>query len=244
MKLLLLADGLVGRSIAKYIYDAFPNDIALIVTTNANDIYQDAVRKKIPVSIYESEQKIIDNLNFLPDIGVLAWWPKIIKEPLLRKPIKGFINTHPSYLPYNRGKNYNFWSIVEEVPFGVTIHKVEKGIDNGDILFQEKIEYDWEDTGETLYHKAQSAITKLFCKHYHEIRKGSIKLNPQPKGLGSFHTSSELSSASKILLNKNYIARDLLNLLRAKTFEGYPGCWFEDSGDRYEITVKISKVNR
>ena len=58
---------------------------------------------------------------------------------------------------------------------------------------------------------------------------------------GSFHRASELESASKIDLNANYRARDLFNLLRARTFEGYPSCWFEEDGCRYKISIKIEK---
>jgi methionyl-tRNA formyltransferase len=55
--------------------------------------------------------------------------------------------------------------------------------------------------------------------------------------------SSELESASKIDLEARYRARDLLKLLRASTFDGHPGCWFEESGNRYEVSIHIIKVN-
>src|SRR5205807_7477144 len=39
-----------------------------------------------------------------PELGFLAWWPEIIRDPLLTLPRRGWINFHPSYLPFNRGK--------------------------------------------------------------------------------------------------------------------------------------------
>ncbi len=39
------------------------------------------------------------------------------------------INLHISYLPWNRGKDPNFWSWIENTPKGVTIHRIDTGID-------------------------------------------------------------------------------------------------------------------
>ena len=61
---------------------------------------------------------------------------------------------HNSYLPYNRGKNPYFWTFIEEKPYGVTIHKVDEGIDTGEIISQKLIQYDWEDNAGTIYEKS------------------------------------------------------------------------------------------
>jgi len=243
MKLVLLADGVVGAKIAGFLMEKYPSDLALIVTTQVNEIYCEANTKGFPVHVFDSEKNILNRLGEGVDLGILAWWPKILKIPLLDAPKLGFLNTHPSLLPHNRGKHYNFWALVEQVPFGVTIHRVDSGVDTGDIVSQATIGYDWCDTGGTLYNKAQSAMFDLFCKSYPVLRKGKWDLKPQNVSLGSFHRAAELEDASKIDLDGMYRARDLLNLLRARTFEGYPGCWFEESGERYEISLKIRKVN-
>lgn len=241
MRLLLLADGIVGAKITAFLIKNYENDLALVVTTQKNEIYRNAQEKKIPVALFD-QNNILSQLKTDIDLGVLAWWPKIIKSPLLNLPKLGFINTHPSLLPYNRGKHYNFWALVEQAPFGVTLHFVDSGIDTGPIVAQQKIHYDWCDTGETLYKKAQEAIYELFCNTYPILRTGQFQCKPQDPHAGSFHRASELGPASKIDLDANYRARDLLNLLRARTFSGYPGCWFEEGGVRYEISINIKKV--
>lgn len=176
------------------------------------------------------------------DLIILAWWPYIIKKSLIQIPRLGCLNFHPGYLPYNRGKHYNFWTIVEDVPFGVTIHWVDERIDSGDIAFQSIIEKSWEDTGETLYYKAQKELVRLFKEKFPEIKRGVIPRKPQDLGKGSFHRSDEIEEASKIELDKNYKARDLLNVLRARTFRPHPGAWFIDNGEKYEIRVEVTKA--
>lgn len=176
------------------------------------------------------------------DLIILAWWPYIIKESLIEIPRIGCLNFHPSYLPYNRGKHYNFWSLVEGTAFGVTLHFVDKGIDTGDIAFQSVIEKTWEDTGETLYYKAQRETVRLFKEKFPELKRGNIPRKTQVLSHGSFHTSDELEGASRIDLDKRYTARELLNLLRARTFRPYPGAWFIDKGEKYEVRIDITKV--
>lgn len=243
MRLVLLADGAVGAKFAKFLIETYPDDIVLIVTTQINDIYREAEGKGIRVCVFDSEKNVLGQISSGVDLGILAWWPKILKSPLLEAPRLGFVNTHPSLLPYNRGKHYNFWALVEQAPFGVTLHRVDSGVDTGAIVAQAHIDYDWCDTGETLYKKAQVAMLQLLNKTYPVLRTGQFASRPQDVGAGSFHRASELESASKIDLDAHYRARDLLNLLRARTFEGYPGCWFDEAGNRYEISIKIRKVN-
>ncbi len=192
--------------------------------------------------LYE-EQTITALKSMGLDLILLAWWPYIIRKSLIQIPRMGCLNFHPSYLPYNRGKHYNFWTIVEDVPFGVTLHWVNEGIDSGDIAFQSVIEKSWEDTGETLYHKAQKEIVRLFKEKFFEIKRGNIPRIPQNLSNGSFHKSDELEKASRIELDKSYKARDLLNILRARTFRPHPGAWFIDDGIKYEVRVEITKVN-
>jgi methionyl-tRNA formyltransferase len=176
------------------------------------------------------------------DLIVLAWWPYILRKSVLEIPRLGCLNFHPSYLPFNRGKHPNFWNIVEEVPFGVTIHWVDEGVDTGDIAFQSIINKSWEDTGKTLYQKAQIEVVKLFKERFADIREGRIPRISQKKYFGSFHKSDELEKASQIELEKEYKARNLLNLLRARTFPPHPGTWFVENGQKFQIRIHITKV--
>lgn len=176
------------------------------------------------------------------DLAILAWWPYIIKQKLISIPRLGCLNFHPSYLPYNRGKHYNFWALVEGAPFGVTLHWVGNGVDCGDIAFQSRIETTWEDTGATLYQKAQQEIVRLFKENYPAIKTGNIPRIPQDLECGSFHFARELEEASKIELDKTYTASELLNLLRARTFPPNPAAWFVADGERYEVRVEIKKT--
>ncbi|MCA1393350.1 hypothetical protein I6F20_30390 [Bradyrhizobium sp. IC3123] len=247
MKLLLFADGHIGFEVARWLLGNYPDDLGLVVSTADNEIAAMAGCAGVPSLVFQSSSQISDfaaseRLSF--DLGILAWWPKIIRPPLLGLPRRGFVNTHPSLLPYGRGKHYNFWSIVDRVPFGVTLHMVDEGVDTGDIVAQAELPYDWEDTGESLYQRAREAMLKLFQEAYPRLRSLDFETRPQHPGAGTFHRASELEPASAIDIERTYLARDLLNLLRARTFSGYPACSFSDGDDVYEVRVEIKRKPR
>lgn len=67
--------------------------------------------------------------------------PQVFKEPLLSLPRYGVLNIHGSLLPDYRGIMPGFWVLANGEKFtGATIHRMSEGIDEGEILFQEKVD--------------------------------------------------------------------------------------------------------
>lgn len=247
-KIALFADQVVGEQSLRYLLTQHRSDLCFIVVQEQNpwikslaDQFQ--IAKEHIFTSKQLEDKGVQQRFRAEQISffILAWWPTIIKQPWLSIPHSGIINFHPSLLPFNRGKHYNFWTLVEDTPFGVSLHFVDESVDGGDIIFQKQIPKTWEDTGESLYRKAQTAMFELFTESYAQIRVGKFSRTKQKAAEGSIHYAKELEVASKIELTKNYSAKELLNLIRAKTFPPHPGAWFEDDGNIYEVTVNIRK---
>lgn len=79
-------------------------------------------------------------LKSKPDLCVVAHFEKLIPESYLSLPALGFINLHPSLLPYYRGMSPQHWPIINgERETGVSVHYIDAGVDTGDILIQERI---------------------------------------------------------------------------------------------------------
>jgi len=238
------ADQDVGLNAVRYVFEQYPWHIKCVVTISNNEIAE--VARSFGCQILYYEEITTQNAKTIFDgveVIFLAWWPKIIPGYIIDAPKVGVVNFHPSLLPYNRGKNYNFWTIVEDTPFGVTVHFIDEGIDSGDILFQSPIEKSWEDTGGTLYLKAKREIVLLFQTRYLDIIEGRYTRTKQDTTLGQVHYFRELDAASRLYLDKCHSVRELLNLLRARTFEGKPACYFLDSGKKYEVRVSINEVD-
>lgn len=244
MKIAVMADGVVGRAVVHFLATEHPEDVIAIVVVDDKWVAEwKGVGKTLPSHVRRlkwSERAELRRIK--PDLLLLAWWPYILKETDLG--LAPFIlNMHPSLLPHCRGKDPNFWAIVEQRPFGVTIHHVEASIDGGPIAFQREIPLNWESTGKSLYEAAQKSMVELFIESYPVIRTGAAPRIPQRSSEGSFHLRSELEPASDIDLDRTTTARQLLNLLRARAFAPHPSCRFSDGGETYEVSVAIKRLS-
>lgn len=247
-KIAVFADKDVGKKTVEFILENYPSHLLYLVLVDEFSIIHETVKRynfsveKLYYSrdVYSTsfEEKIrLADVSFI----ILAWWPFIIKSPIISLPSVGVVNFHPSYLPFNRGKNYNFWTIVEDTQFGVSLHFVDDSIDGGDIIFQKQIDKSWEDNGETLYEKAQIAMYDLFVESYVKLINNEYDRKKQNSNEGSFHYGKELEAASQIFLDEEYKAKDLLNIIRARTFSHHPGAWFVYNNEKYEVTIKIKR---
>lgn len=72
------------------------------------------------------------------DLIVSVAAPRIFKAPLLAAPSHGCINIHTGPLPKYQGMMPVFWQLRDgNTNIGISIHRMDEGIDTGDILLQE-----------------------------------------------------------------------------------------------------------
>lgn len=122
-----------------------------------------------------------------PDLIISAYYRKIFPKELVEIPRFGIVNIHPSLLPYFRGPVPTAWAILNnESSFGITIHKVDAGIDTGDILVQAQYDIDPEETGYELYLRAMKLGSSLFIENFCNIINNKIRPTKQKSG-GSYY---------------------------------------------------------
>ena len=109
----------------------------------------------------------------------------------------------------------------------------------GDIIAQQEVPVEPIDTGETLYRKLERASLTLFQETWPLIKAGRAPRIPQNKGVGTYHRTRDVESIDKIQLDQQYKARDLINILRARTFPPYKGAYFEVGGKRVYMYLRL-----
>ena len=99
-----------------------------------------AVAEDIPVlqPARPTDRAFVDRLRTLaPDVGVVVAYGHILKPELLALPRHGMVNVHPSLLPELRGAAPVEWAILNGLEkTGVTIMRMDEGLDSGPILHQ------------------------------------------------------------------------------------------------------------
>ena len=153
-------------------------------------------------SIIEKSGDIVQSITTRPDVNfvkknnidfIVSDRPRfIIKPDLINYMEKKIINLHPSFLPWNRGYNPNFWSIKENTPFGVTIHYIDEGIDTGNIIVQTQLSYNKSESLKSTYNRLRFFIVELFKSSWPSIRINKLPSFPQNKNEGTFHLKKDL----------------------------------------------------
>ncbi|MCC7492973.1 MAG: hypothetical protein IT204_11515 [Fimbriimonadaceae bacterium] len=106
----------------------------------------------------------------------------LLRAPLLQAaPL--FLNIHCGLTPRYRGVHGGFWAVWEGRPqdAGVTIHRVDRGVDTGGIVAQERIVVDRQDSLETLVAKQYRVGAEAMAASVAAARRGEL---PNLPGVG------------------------------------------------------------
>jgi len=145
MKLIILGTTKFAAKCAEAILDSDDTLSAIIsmptelAPDNSTDLLGYALRRKVPyheIADINSEESHRIIASYSPDYIVSAW-PKILKSEILKIPNYYCIGTHPTSLPFNRGRHPLHWLIVLGIRKShLSFFKMDRNIDNGNILLQ------------------------------------------------------------------------------------------------------------
>lgn len=184
------------------------------ISRGQESIFKAATDLKVSISSPNRiTSKILDEIReSCPDIIISAYYRKIFPKELIDIPNLGVINIHPSLLPEYRGPVPTAWAILNgEKEFGITIHKVDSGIDTGNILVQQKYKINDNETGHDLYLRAMDLGAKLFIKNFNKIIQKKITPKKQKKG-GSYYGKLK----NRVLINWKDSAVNIKNQVRVR----------------------------
>ena len=128
------------------------------------------------------------------------WGYKIFRKNFLSK-FKKNLNLHPSFLPYNKGRDPYYFSLLNQTPIGITIHEMDEKIDNGKYFVRERFNFDFPYTAGDIFDISLKNIKNLFIKNWMRIRNGKIKLKKFPEKV--YKTNKRVE-----LVNKNFLNLD------------------------------------
>ncbi len=114
-----------------------------------------------------------------PDFFISVLWPEIIKPEALAN--HHYLNLHPAPLPEYRGCNSYAHAIINgDKEYGVTLHYMDEGIDTGPIISSPRFSIFSDETGKSLYDRAQVAAFDMFVDLWPILRGGLPPAMTQP----------------------------------------------------------------
>jgi len=143
-----------------------------------------ALRAGIPVLQPEKARAddFFDALKqFQPDLIAVAAYGQILPQRILDLPRLGCLNVHTSLLPKYRGASPIQSAILHgDAETGVTIMKMDAGLDTGAILTQERTPIEDLDNAQTLHDRLAQIGAKLLVHTISDCAAGKIQPRPQP----------------------------------------------------------------
>ena len=156
----------------------------------ATAVEQAALELGLPVlrAANVNAPEILEKIRSLsPEVFIVAAFGQIFKEPLLAIPQKFCLNVHTSLLPKYRGAAPIQWALMNGDPItGVTIQKMVKKLDAGDILVQKRIPIAEDDTTESLLEKLAHLGAESVLESFQKVESGEAKFEPQDESQVTF----------------------------------------------------------
>ena len=171
-----------------------------------------AKEKGIPVYSFDKLSQHLDEIKKVDyDIAVTASFGQILNEKFLS--IAPCINVHPSLLPKYRGATPIQSALLSgDKVTGVSIMKVVRAVDAGDVITQKQIEIEDEDDYISLQDKLASIGGDLLVEVLDLFEKGQVKAVGQDESKATFCRKLEKGDG---LLDFNKSACQLVNQSRA-----------------------------
>jgi methionyl-tRNA formyltransferase len=135
---------------------------------------------------------------------------------------KKLYNLHFSLLPKYRGCHTNFLQIYKGERFsGVTLHKIDNGIDTGEIIDQKRFKIKINDTAYQNYIKLMELSVKIFKRNLFKIINNNYKTKKQKLSNGSYFSRNSVNynKISKFKV-KNFNIK-MHNKIRSLIFPAY-----------------------
>ncbi len=146
---------------------------------------------------------------------------KILPRSIFLIPRFGTVNIHASILPRYRGPAPIQRAIeAGEKETGVTIFKIDEGIDTGEILLQNSIPIQSEETTPELFEKLSIAGAQMLVKAIDNLEKGKFSYIPQEHGKSSKAPKLKKEEAHIVWLQSSL---SIFNKIRA--FKPFPGTY-------------------
>lgn len=202
-----------------------PPPIKLVALEGGRKIFQ-------PLKLKDEVETIRD---LKPDLIVVIAYGKIIPQSILDIPTHGCINVHASLLPKYRGAAcLNAPILNGDAETGVTIMKMDAGLDTGPILRQSKISLSGHETLSELHDRLSQLGAEILIPTLRDWLAGKIEVKKQDDSQASYIKTLKKEDG-RIDWTKS--ARDIERLIRA--YSPWPGAYSSWQGK----IIKILEVS-
>jgi len=129
----------------------------------------------LPVSDVNASDTLAAFRSIGADMLFVLGWSQLLNAEAIEIFQHGVVGSHPSELPYGRGRAPSPWTILEgRRQSAVTLFRMTNGVDDGVILKQTKFDIPQRPTSRILYDLVAAILAKSFAELYHDLVVGQV----------------------------------------------------------------------
>lgn len=188
-----------------------------------------------PIKLREQGDDFFNAYDLFISLHCKQLFPdKMVKEHIC-------INVHPGLNPYNRGWFPQVFGIMNHMPIGVTIHKMDTELDHGPILYQRELTLGADETSKDVYERILATEMELMEEHLEDILTGNYTLTPMA-GEGNINYKQDFDALCEIDRDKPATYGEVIDFLRAMTHQPYKNAYFYDAdGRKIYVGIELEK---
>lgn len=179
-------------------------------------IHEIALKNNLPVITPKTlrNKQIQEQFQaFGADAAVVVAYGLILPQEILNAPKFGCVNVHPSLLPRWRGPSPIQYTLLHgDKEIGMTIIKMDAGIDSGDIILQQKFTLQNSDNYGNLAPKLAQLGGNMMIEALKKLRDKKAVLTKQDAAIATFSKKLEKAESE---INFNLDAEEILHKIRA-----------------------------
>lgn len=198
-----------------------------------------ALRNRIPVLKVEhiNDPDAVSRLRELDWLFIIGW-SQIAGPEVLNAPRLGALGMHPTLLPEGRGRAAIPWAILKGLPkTGVTMFKLDEGVDTGPVLAQQEIALSPGTTATDLYAQVNATHVALIKHTLPDLMKGRAIFQTQDEQRATEWPGRRPEDGA---IDLSASVNDAERLVRAVTHP-YPGAFYHDQ-DGNKVIVWAAEI--
>ena len=176
-----------------------------------------------PVNDFHDPDLAVELAALKPEIGISAGFNTILPAALFLSPRLGSINLHAGPLPEYRGGSPLNWQLINgETEVVISIHRIDSGIDTGDVLGEISFSIDADDTIADVHNRANQLYPQLLIEVLIGLENENIQARVQDNSKARYW--HQRSDDDGLIDFASMTSREVHNKIRALS-PPYPGAF-------------------
>ncbi len=167
-----------------------------------------------------------------PDLIISVYYRNMISTKVLALAPLGAFNMHGSLLPKYRGRAPINWAVLHgETRIGMTLHRMVRAPDAGDVVDQQGVDIGPRDTAEQAFRKVMPCARQVLARQIDRLLAGTATATPQDESQATYFGGRKPEDGR---IDWSRTTKQIFDLIRAVT-DPYPGAFTDVGGARLMV---------